>query len=89
MTQSSEMPVRLLLGPGPSNAHPDVLRAMSQPLIGHMDPAFLELLDGVQQDLRELFGTQNPFTLPSTSTESNKKTIEIKSMEIDLRYQPR
>jgi len=37
---------------------------MAQPLIGHLDPLFLELLDEVQADLRELFGTQNRFTLP-------------------------
>ena len=39
------MPERLLLGPGPSNAHPRVLAAMAQPLVGHLDPAFLSLLD--------------------------------------------
>ncbi len=58
------MPARLLLGPGPSNAHPRVLEAMSRPLIGHLDPEFLALLDGVQARLRVLFGTRNPFTLP-------------------------
>ncbi|MFP6641213.1 MAG: alanine--glyoxylate aminotransferase family protein [Myxococcota bacterium] len=64
MSEVSELPTRLLLGPGPSNAHPDVLQAMAQPLIGHLDPSFLELLDQVQQDLRVLFGTENRFTLP-------------------------
>ena len=64
MTNTAPLPSRLLLGPGPSNAHPDVLRAMAQPLIGHLDPLFLALLDGVQADLRDLFGTQNRFTLP-------------------------
>ena len=64
MTNTAPLPSRLLLGPGPSNAHPDVLRAMAQPLIGHLDPLFLALLDGVQADLRELFGTENRFTLP-------------------------
>ena len=53
------MPRRLLLGPGPSNVHPRVLRAMSQPLVGHLDPAFLAVLDEVQTRLRELFGTEN------------------------------
>ena len=64
MTSTDSLPPRLLLGPGPSNAHPDVLKAMAQPLIGHLDPLFLELLDGIQADLRILFGTQNRFTLP-------------------------
>src|SRR5262245_64736239 len=58
------LPRRLLLGPGPSNVHPRVLRAMAQPLVGHLDPAFLALLDRVQAALRRLFGTQNELTLP-------------------------
>lgn len=64
MSAASELPTRLLLGPGPSNVHADVLEAMAQPLIGHLDPEFLALLDHVQSDLRQLFGTQNAFTLP-------------------------
>jgi alanine-glyoxylate transaminase/serine-glyoxylate transaminase/serine-pyruvate transaminase len=61
---------RLLLGPGPSNVHPRVLRAMDQPLLGHLDPAFLALLDDVQSDLRDLFGTSNSMTLPLSATGS-------------------
>lgn len=64
MTSVNSLPDRLLLGPGPSNAHPDVLKAMAQPLIGHLDPLFLQLLDEAQADLRVLFGTDNRFTLP-------------------------
>jgi len=63
-------PRRLLLGPGPSNVHPRVLAAMAQPVIGHLDPAFLELLDGVQASLRRLFGTDNATTLPLSGTGS-------------------
>jgi len=59
----SEAP-RLLLGPGPSNVPPRVLAAMGRPLLGHLDPAFLELLDEVQEQLRRLFGTRNALTLP-------------------------
>lgn len=65
-----EMPRRLLLGPGPSNVHPRVLEAMSQPLVGHLDPAFLAVLDEVQERLRGLFGTRNPMTLPISATGS-------------------
>jgi alanine-glyoxylate transaminase/serine-glyoxylate transaminase/serine-pyruvate transaminase len=65
-----EMPRRLLLGPGPSNVHPRVLAAMSQPLVGHLDPAFLAILDEVQERLRHLFGTVNPMTLPISGTGS-------------------
>lgn len=64
------LPERLLLGPGPSNVHPDVLKAMAQPLVGHMDPAFHTVLEQVQASLRRLFGTQNRMTLPLSTTGS-------------------
>ncbi|MAE93253.1 MAG: aminotransferase class V-fold PLP-dependent enzyme [Planctomycetota bacterium] len=66
----NDIPARLLLGPGPSNAHPAVLQAMSQPLLGHLDPAFLAVMDEVQEHLRTLFATENPFTLPLSATGS-------------------
>ncbi len=65
-----ELPERLLLGPGPSNVHPEVLAAMATPLVGHLDPAFLAVVDEVQQRLRRLFGTENPMTLPLSATGS-------------------
>lgn len=64
------LPERLLLGPGPSNAHPAVLEAMSRPLVGHLDPEFIALLDRVKQGLREVFGTRNAMTLPISATGS-------------------
>jgi len=64
------LPARLLLGPGPSNAHPRVLEAMSQPLVGHLDPLFLALMDEAQERLRRLFGTENALTLPLSATGS-------------------
>jgi alanine-glyoxylate transaminase/serine-glyoxylate transaminase/serine-pyruvate transaminase len=70
MPATRPLPHRLLLGPGPSNAHPRVLEAMAQPLLGHLDPVFLELLDEVQGGLRSLFGTTNRFTLPLSATGS-------------------
>ena len=69
MTTSTPEP-RLLLGPGPSNAHPRVLAAMAQPLLGHLDPAFLALLDEAQARLRRLLGTRNPITIPLSCTGS-------------------
>lgn len=57
-------PEVLLLGPGPSPSSPAVQRAQSWPQLGHLDPAFLPILDGCQQGLRELFGTANALTLP-------------------------
>ncbi|GKS57576.1 alanine--glyoxylate aminotransferase [Nitrospira sp.] len=61
---------RLLLGPGPSLVHPRVLHALSAPLIGHLDPEFLQLLDETQAALRQIFGTTNSFTMALSGTGS-------------------
>jgi alanine-glyoxylate transaminase/serine-glyoxylate transaminase/serine-pyruvate transaminase len=61
---------RLLLGPGPSNVNPRVLEAMRKPLLGHLDPLFLQIMDEVQERLRRLFGTANAMTLPLSATGS-------------------
>ena len=45
-------PDRLLLGPGPSNAHPTVLEALARTPIGHLDPLYVELMSEVQELLR-------------------------------------
>ena len=70
MTDISSLPERLLLGPGPCNVSARVRQALGRPLLGHLDPLFLELLDDVQQRLRGLFGTTNEFTLPLSATGS-------------------
>ncbi len=59
---------RLLLGPGPCDAHPSVLRAMVTPLLGHLDPQFLELTNQIQDMMRGVFLTGNPLTLPISGT---------------------
>jgi alanine-glyoxylate transaminase/serine-glyoxylate transaminase/serine-pyruvate transaminase len=64
------LPRRLLLGPGPSGVPERVLAAMTRPLLGHLDPAFLALLDEVMTRLRRLFGTGNALTLPLSATGS-------------------
>ena len=64
------LPHRLLLGPGPSNVHPRVLATQAHPMIGHLDPAFLAMLDEVQDRLRRLFDTRNEMTLPISATGS-------------------
>lgn len=43
---------RVLMGPGPSDVDPRVLEALSRPTIGHLDPAFLEVLNEVRQLLQ-------------------------------------
>lgn len=63
-------PPRLLLGPGPSMVHPRVLRAISAPLLGHLDPAFLALMNDIQRLLRNVFRTANPFTIAVSGTGS-------------------
>ncbi len=62
---------RILLGPGPSNCHPRVLKAMSMPMIGHLDPEFLRIMDEVQQMLRTVFQTKNQMTIPISGTGSS------------------
>jgi alanine-glyoxylate transaminase / serine-glyoxylate transaminase / serine-pyruvate transaminase len=66
----SRLPARLLLGPGPSNVPARVRAAISQPLLGHLDPAFLAILDEVQERLRRIFATESPLTLPLSATGS-------------------
>ncbi|MFP4590866.1 MAG: pyridoxal-phosphate-dependent aminotransferase family protein [Halobacteriales archaeon] len=63
-------PDRTLMGPGPSEVHPRVLRAMSTPLLGHLDPAFIEIMDEVQALLRYTFRTENGWTIPVSGTGS-------------------
>jgi alanine-glyoxylate transaminase / serine-glyoxylate transaminase / serine-pyruvate transaminase len=59
---------RLLLGPGPSDAHPRVLSVMTTPLLGHLDPQFLQVMDDIQGMLRQTFQTRNPLTLAVSGT---------------------
>ena len=63
-------PSRTLMGPGPSDVHPRVLKAMSTPLVGHLDPAFLTIMDEVQELLRYAFQTENEWTIPVSGTGS-------------------
>ncbi len=63
-------PRRLLLGPGPSQVHPRVLRALSTPLLGHLDPSFLSVMNDIQTLLRDVFQTTNRFTIAVSGTGS-------------------
>ena len=63
-------PRRLLLGPGPSNVHPRVLQALATPLVGHLDPTFLNVMNDIQALLRRVFSTTNPFTIAVSGTGS-------------------
>ncbi|MBI1987846.1 MAG: alanine--glyoxylate aminotransferase family protein [Nitrospinae bacterium] len=62
--------LRILLGPGPSNVHPRVLKAMSTPLVGHLDPDFLGIMNETMELLRFVFQTDNRLTIPLSGTGS-------------------
>src|SRR5512133_455414 len=61
---------RILLGPGPSLASPRVLRSMVTPLLGHLDPEFLHIMEEEQALLRQVFQTSNELTLSISGTGS-------------------
>ena len=61
---------RLLMGPGPSCVHPRVYEALQKPLVGHLDPQFLEIMNATQDMLRHAFGTDNPLTISVSGTGS-------------------
>ena len=63
-------PVRILMGPGPSDIHPSVLAAMAAPTVGHLDPYFLKTMDEVQTMLRQVFQTSNEMTMAISGTGS-------------------
>src|SRR5580765_6342053 len=63
-------PKRFLMGPGPSDVARSVLEALSQPLVGHLDPAFVRMMEEVKAMLRAVFLTKNEMTLPISGTGS-------------------
>ncbi len=63
-------PTRILMGPGPSDVHPRVLRAMATPLIGHLDPAILSIMDEIKSLLQGVFRTKNELTMAISGTGS-------------------
>lgn len=64
MIQSFHPPVRTLMGPGPSDVNPRILEALSRPTIGHLDPAFIAMMEEVKALLQFAFQTENKLTLP-------------------------
>src|SRR5439155_21135911 len=63
-------PVRVLMGPGPSETHPRVLEALGKATVGHLDPYYLEVMNGLQEMLRSLFRTKNQMTFAVSGTGS-------------------
>ena len=79
----SEVPVvppRILLGPGPSTAHPRVLQAMMTPMIGYLDPDFVKVMDEVSELLRLVFETEEGLTLSVSGTGSAGMEVGINSL---------
>jgi alanine-glyoxylate transaminase/serine-glyoxylate transaminase/serine-pyruvate transaminase len=63
-------PVRTLMGPGPSDVHPRVLTAMARPTIGHLDPAFVAMMEEIKGLLQYAFQTSNALTIPISAPAS-------------------
>jgi alanine-glyoxylate transaminase / serine-glyoxylate transaminase / serine-pyruvate transaminase len=61
---------RILLGPGPSNVNPRVIKAMISPVVGHLDPDFVSVMDNIKRLLRIVFQTANEITFPVSGTGS-------------------
>ncbi len=73
---------KILLGPGPSNSDPRVLRALSEPTIGHLDPDFVDIMDETTELLRYVFQTKNELTIPISGTGSaGMETAMVNSLE--------
>ncbi len=65
-----DTPSRTLMGPGPSDVHPRILAAIGRPTIGHMDPAFMRIMDQTRAMLQHVFQTDNAMTLAASGTGS-------------------
>jgi alanine-glyoxylate transaminase / serine-glyoxylate transaminase / serine-pyruvate transaminase len=70
MTKELNPTGRFLMGPGPSNVNPRVLNAMATPMIGHLDPQFIQIMDEVMEMTRQLFQTKNQLTSVISATGS-------------------
>src|SRR5690606_40731408 len=84
MTKFSELNTskRILMGPGPSDAHPRVLLAMATPLIGHLDPEFLRIMDEVKEMVRLTLETKNELTF----VVSDRKSTRLNSSHVKISY---
>ncbi len=69
---STERPLsdRVLMGPGPCNPYPEAVAALGRPMLGHLDPEFVQILDETCDRLRTVFRTTNPRTVPISGTGS-------------------
>src|SRR6478609_8435452 len=64
-------PKRYLYGPGPTQVEHSVYQAMTQNVVGHLDPYFFEVVNDIRGGMRKMFGTSNEMTLPISGTGSS------------------
>ncbi|ADN77839.1 alanine-glyoxylate aminotransferase apoenzyme [Ferrimonas balearica DSM 9799] len=75
-------PRRTLMGPGPSDVHPQVLQALGKPTVGHLDPTFIAMMDEVKALLQYAFQTENAFTIAvSAPGSAGMETCFVNLME--------
>ena len=80
--KSFNPPVRTLMGPGPSDVNPRILEALSRPTIGHLDPAFIQMMDEIKQLLQYAFKTENQLTMPvSAPGSAGMETVFVNLIE--------
>ena len=65
---------RILMGPGPGNPYPQVIKAFGRPVLGPLDPDFIALLDETTARLRAVFRTTHPLTFPPPATTATLRT---------------
>src|SRR5262249_35665045 len=68
MSADLALPTRLLMGSGPTNPDPRVLRAMAAEVVGQFDPAFTAIMGETQDLLRQVFRSRNRCTFPVSGT---------------------
>lgn len=81
---SFNVPLRTLMGPGPSDVHPRVLAASAKPTIGHLDPEFVRMMDEIKSLLQYSFKTENALTMPvSAPGSAGMETCFVNLIEPD------
>jgi hypothetical protein len=78
--KETSLPQRILLDPDPSIVDPRILKAMSTPLVGHLDPEFVKMMDRTKELLRYAFQTKNELTLPVSGTGSASMEAAVANM---------
>ena len=82
MSKELILPKRLLMGPGPSDVHPNVLKSMATPLLGHLDPEFLNIMNETMDLIRYVFETDNKLTVAMSGTgSSGMETVFVNLVE--------